>query len=211
MRRTLIALAVLFVALPMSASWWPVWSDRNVHVVVGDTAIVLVHAQWSGLVDYGNGVHWTFASSNPTVAEASVSMEGPSEVPMRIVGVSPGRAFIVQAGGNGLGSTAYVTIDVSCGAESPIAAATPAVQGTRGVPMTLIATSQIANRSAFHWYVGRIGDTSHPLDNYGAHAVYVPDAYGVQHVWVQATTPCSTSTAEFTIDVPLPRSRAVRR
>jgi hypothetical protein len=145
------------------------------------------------------------------VALASVSINSSAAVPMRIVGVAPGAAKIAQIVSAGFGETSYVSVQVSCGPEPPVAAATPLVRAARGSGTVLIAVSEIANRSAFHWYVGRTGDTSHPLESYGAQAVYVPDAYGVQHVWVEAVTPCSTSTAEFTIDVPLPRWRAVRR
>jgi hypothetical protein len=211
MRRSLFLLAVLFTALPMFASWWPVWSDREVNLLVGETATVYVSAQWSGLVDYGNGVHWTFGSTNPAVAQASVSINSPAAVPMRIVGIASGVAQIVWIGPAGYGTNAYVTVYVRCGAEPPVAAATPLVRAAHGQPATLLAVSEIANRSLFHWYSGRTGDTSHPLESYGSQAVYVPSTYGVQYVWVEAATPCSTSTAEFTIDVPLPKPRAVRR
>jgi hypothetical protein len=75
---------------------------------------------------------------------------------------------------------------------------------------TLVAISEIASRSVFHWYSGHTGDTSQPLESYGPQAVYVPSVYRVQYAWVEVVTPCSTSTAEFTINVPLPKSRAVR-
>jgi hypothetical protein len=172
---------------------------------------VYVSAQWSGLVDYGNGVHWTFGSTNPAVALASVSIESPAAVPVRIIGVSPGVTQIAQLGSRGYVEPAYVSVQVSCGIEPPVTAATPLVHATRGERVTLIAASEIASRTAFHWYAGRVGDTSHPIESAGAQAAFIPTQYGIQHVWVQAVTPCSTTVAEFAIDVPLPKSRAVRR
>lgn len=210
MRRTLVLLAAVFIALPMFGSWWPVWSERDVHLLVGETATVYVSAQWSGLVDYGNGVHWTFGSTNPAVAMAMVSISSPAAVPVRIIGISPGVARIAQLGSQGFGQT-YVSVQVSCGVEPPVTAATPLVSAARGERVTLIATSEIANRTAFHWYAGRVGDTSHPIESAGPQAAFVAMEYGVQHVWVEAVTPCSATVAEFAIEVPLPKSRAVRR
>jgi hypothetical protein len=63
----------------------------------------------------------------------------------------------------------------------------------------------------YQWYRGRAGDVTHPLDATGAEFTFTPDAYGPAYVWVAATTVCSSSTAEFRVDVPLVRRRAVRR
>ncbi|MBV8516968.1 MAG: hypothetical protein JO197_06120 [Acidobacteria bacterium] len=206
-RATLVLLVLLLAALPASAGWWPSFSPRTLQLEVGDQTSVEVHAVWSGLVDYGNGIHWTFRSDDSWVAtaNASVNDQGSHLVPIEAVG--PGTARICL--GNS-GDSCYVTIFVRCGEEAPVRAAQPVLRAELHQPVTLSVVTPIAQRTHFTWFRGRMGDRSQPLDAASAEITFAPDAYDAQYVWVSAVTSCSTSSAEFRIDVPRPRQHAVR-
>lgn len=210
MRTASFALASLLLAAPLSASWWPTWNPSDVRLTVGETATVQVKANWSGLVDYGNGIHWTFRSDDDHVATAYVHMETSTQRDVQIVAVGPGTAAIRQDTGFGFESVSWVRITVVCGAEAPAIAATPLLQGRVGEPLTLALVSSIANRTNFTWYLGETGDVSHPLDAAGPQIAFTPATYGTIHVWASAVTPCSASTVQFTIEVPYPRRRTAK-
>jgi|GEM_PF-1426131 len=209
MRAPSLALATLLLCAPLSASWWPAWSPSVVRMTVGETATVQVKAMWSGLVDYGNGVHWTFRSDSPNVATAHVRMDSSALQDVEIVAIGPGTASIRQEGPTGvLGGTNWVVINVVCGDEPPVRAAAPELRARLGDPVSLAIVSEIASRTTFTWYLGEIGDHSQPLYLAGPEVVYKPEHPGTTRVWVEAHTPCSTSAAQFTIEVPLPKRRA---
>jgi hypothetical protein len=199
------ALVFLIFATPLSASWWPGWSQTDVQMYVGDRVRIRVTPMWSGLVDYGGGVHWTFASDNPAVATGSVSLESTAPQDFDVVGVSPGFAHIRQ-NGNGF---SYVTIRVACAPEYPAVAAQPVVHAELGREIHLTVVTEFENRATFRWYLGNIGDTSHPLGRSSADATYTPDSYGTKYIWAEVTTVCSTSHVQFRVDV-YGRQRAVR-
>lgn len=180
-------------------------------LVSGETATVRVVARWSGLVDYGNGVHWTFRSDNERVAIAFVRMENSQPQDVRITATGPGSAFIRYEQSNGaLSQEKYVTIKVVCGAEPPVYAAAPVVQARLNQTVALAAVSDIANRTLFTWYLGREGDRSHPLAATGPRIELTATRLGTQYVWVSAMTPCSATSAEIRLEVVPLRGRAVR-
>lgn len=171
---------------------------------VGEKERVRVTPTWSGLVDYGNGVHWTFASDNPRVATGSVRLDSAAPQDFDIIATGPGIAHIRQDGAG----WPYVTIRVSCETETPAVAATPLVTATLGREVRLAVISEYASRATFRWYLGTIGDTSHPLFGIGAELVFTPESYGSNQVWAEVATTCSISHVQFRIDVPT-RTRAV--
>lgn len=206
-RASLVLLALLFAAFPAAASWWPSFSPRTLQLEVGDQTSVEVRAMWSGLVDYGNGIHWTFRSDDSRVATATATVEDSSAHLVPVEAVGPGVARICLGNSS---EACYVTIYVHCGDEAPVLAAQPVLRAELHEPVTLSVVTPIAQRTHFTWFRGRMGDRSHPLDAASAEITFAPDAYDTQYVWVSAVTSCSTSSAEFRIDVPRPRSRAVR-
>lgn len=206
MRKTALFVLAAAIAAPLAAGdWWPDWTPRYMQLMVGEHRTARVLAKWSGLVDYGNGIHWSFASDNTYVALGSVDVEDARAHDVDIVAVAPGKAWIAGVGQR------WVEIDVICGApEPPVRAAAPVIRARAGEMLTLRALSDIAARSRFTWYLGRDGDTSHPLAATGTEIFFVPRTAGTQYLWVNATTPCTASTAEFRIDVSA-RPRAAGR
>lgn len=202
-------LFALTVAAPLSAGWWPVWTPGAVQLTVGEATSVHVVGKWSGLVDYGNGIHWRFRSDDVTVATAFAHMEDSSDHEVAIVAVGPGTASIREEYSTGqLGSVPWVRITSVCGVEPAAVAAVPVVRARVGERVTLSVVSPIASRTTFRWYAGVIGDDSHELDASGPELVVTPDAYGAQSYWVSAMTPCSASTVQFRVEVPRPKPRA---
>jgi hypothetical protein len=205
MRRLLLLLLVL-VAPVASAAWYPSLETGALNLRVGQSATVQVRAIWTGtwIVPWSP---WYFESTNPGVARVTGSMLTSQPGTMYITALAPGRtnAYIQNW------SDFYrVEITVTCGSESPVQAA-EARQATKvGEAVTLRALTPIATRTTFTWYHGRIGDTSMPIAASGPELVYATDDPGVHYAWVLATTPCSSSTAEFEIEAITPKRRASR-
>ena len=209
MRYVRLALTLVFalVATPLLAAWYPGWSTTDVQVAVGEKVRVRVLATWSGFIIYpgDTGPHGTFSSDNPAIATGRVGVDGTAPQDFDITGVSPGVAHIRQDGTN----FSYVTVTVDCGRETPAIAANPVVQAEVGHVVWLTIVTEYQNRSTFRWYLGKIGDTSHPLDRSSFDAPFVPDSYGTHYIWAQAATLCSTSEVQFRVETFLPRKRAV--
>jgi hypothetical protein len=204
MRHAVFAFLLLIVATPLAASWWPSWSSTHLQMTVGDTVRVRVTPTWSGLVDYGDGVHWTFATDNPSVATGSARLDSTAPQEFDVVAVGPGIAHIRRDSG-----WPYVLIHVSCGSERAAVAAEPAVRAALGRAVHLTVVSEYETRSTFRWYLGMIGDTSHPLEGSGADLSFAPTAYGSTYVWADAATTCFVSNIQFRVDV-FARRRLVR-
>lgn len=208
-RHLVVILAIATLATPALASWWPAWSTREVDLQVGETTIVQIKPTWSGLVDYGNGVHWTFRSDDERVALAYARLDDSKPYDMEITAVGPGIALIRQEYNGLLSDYGWVRILVTCAIEPPVRAAVPVLTTRPGVPVILAAETEIASRTSFVWYHGRQGDRSHRIEASGPVLRFVPETPGTKYVWVEAITPCSISTAEFRIETGLPRRRAV--
>jgi len=200
-----LTLLLLIFATPLAASWWPAWSSTDVQLYVGQTARVRVTPTWSGLVDYGNGVHWTFGSDNPAVASGTVQLESAKPQDFDITGVGPGVAHIRE---NATGWP-YVTIRVACAPENPAIAAEPVVQAALGREVHLTVVTEYESRATFRWYLGNLGDTSRPLGSSSADVTFKADSSGPQYIWAEVTTACSTTHVQFRVDVPA-RQRSVR-
>jgi hypothetical protein len=191
------------------AIWSPLWQPTDVTLAVGETRIVKVQPIFAG---YGEPsvINWTFRTADEQVATAFVHVTGGSYT-VPILGVGPGMTAIRQVmPGGKLDGVDWVKIHVTCGAEAPVVAAPQIVSTITGRPVTLSAASQYADRTTFIWYAGHIGDVSKPIDASGPQITLTPNAIGKQYVWVSATTTCSTSAAEFAIDVSPARYRPVR-
>ena len=205
-RRSILTLALLFAATNTSAAWYPSLETGALRLEVGQSRTVEVRAIWTGiwLVPWSP---WTFATTNPSVARVTGRMLDSRPGLMIITARAPGHAdAIIEE------LTRYYRVEVTvvCGQEDPIAAARPAITTTTGVPIALRAVSNIADRQTFTWYHGRIGDMTFPIGQSGPEIVYVTNDPGEHHVWVMATSACSTSTTEFVIDANPPRRRTSR-
>ncbi|PYQ31586.1 MAG: hypothetical protein DMF56_00290 [Acidobacteria bacterium] len=195
MRRLML---LLFIALPLSAGW--VFNKSEVVVEVGRVDDTL--RAFDGSFGMGNhGTNESLHSADNHIAVAWQLQDGHFE----IYGISPGDTVIPRSTGG-----YYVKIHVVCGSELPVRAERPVIAGRAGEPVQLRVLSEIAQRTTFQWYAGHIGDTSQLLATGGAELTFTPLTSTKQYVWVSAITPCSLSTAEFEIDVPPVRSRAVR-
>jgi hypothetical protein len=188
----------------------PIFSPTDVHISVGEVATVQVHVTFSGLLpNFGDPVNESFCSDDESVATGTLTITDHDTHTLEIVGVSPGFASI-RSGipGQPLGGWRWVRVSVDCGPEIPIRPILPVLQGSIGVPVVLIANGYFREPVEFKWYQGRTGDVTHPLAASGSEIAFKPAAYGQQYVWVVAHSICSSSTAEFRIDVPLVRRRA---
>lgn len=165
---------------------------------------------WSGLVDYGGGIHWMFRTENDQVATAFAHVQDGADHDVTISGIGPGTTAIrdVLPSGQVAGYPSWVIIHVTCGAEPAVQPAARILSTRSGRPVTLSAVSQFPDRTTFTWYLGRIGDGSKRLDANGPQMTFTPTAAGTQYVWVSAMTACSTSAAEFVIEVSSSRHRA---
>ena len=192
------------------ASFWPQWKPEKIDVLVGETMIVQVRAMWSGLVNYGGCICWTFRTENEQVATAFAHVQDDLVHYVAVTGIGPGTTAIRQVlpSGQVEGYPSYVIIHVSCGPEAPLIALTPNVSTRLNKPVILRAFSDAPDRTAFTWFAGHIGDVSKPIDASGSQISVTPNAVGRQYVWVSAVTNCSTSAAEFAIDVSPSRHRA---
>lgn len=207
MKRVLVLVALVLLASNASAVWSPQMFPRYMRFRVGETREVEVWGTWSGFSPWPWS-DWAIYSTKPNIVSApEIVMTTPSRLFVPVTGVAPGTATLMIRNYDRYPIT---TIDIFCGDEDPIRAAEPRVTATIGKPVTLEAVTPIAHRTTFAWYRGRQGDQSSPLSALGPEISYAPVA-GTQYVWVLATTPCSSSMAEFRVDGHPSKRRAVRR
>ncbi|MEO8380080.1 MAG: hypothetical protein ABI779_10495 [Acidobacteriota bacterium] len=195
---------LLLLTVPASASWHPEVSPTSVRLAVGQTATLRASVWWSGLWV----LPWTdfvFDTADHHVAVASGRMTSSFPIDVTITGIGPGTTVVTV---NSIPPT-HTVVEVVCGLEDPVRPAAANVVAPRAEPVTLEVVSSIAHRQTFTWYRGHQGDQSSPIAGSGPSLTFTPQA-AREFVWVQATTPCSTSAAEFTVDVPLSRRRSVR-
>jgi hypothetical protein len=206
MRRIVFALLLLSLSATASAAWYPSLDGNMARIEVGETVTVRVRAIWTGLMVIP-WMPWTFESSNPDVARVQGQMLSSQPGEMRITGVSPGHARgLIRP------MSAFYSVDVTvvCGKESPIQAAEPQQTAKTGEAITLRAVTPIANRTTFTWYHGLVGDMSAPIAGSGPEIAFATNDPGTHYAWVLATTPCSSTTAQFEIDAVSPRRRSAR-
>jgi hypothetical protein len=195
MRRVIL---LLFIALPLSAGW--VFNKSEVVVEVGRIDDSL--RAFDGSFGMGNhGTNESLHSADNHIAVAWHLQDGHFE----IYGISPGDTVIPRSTGG-----YYAKIHVVCGTELPVRAEQSVIAARAGEAVQLRALSEIAQRTTFQWYAGHVGDTSQLLATGGTELTFTPLTSTKQYVWVSAITACSSSAAEFEIDVPPARNRAVR-
>ena len=206
MKRSLVVLALCSLATTASAAWYPKLDGNLVRMEVGETVKIRVSAVWTGLwlVPW---TPWIFESSRPDVIQVEGAMFNSQPADMRITALRPGEA----KGMIRPWSTFYsVDVTVVCGNESPVQAAEPRQTTKIGEAVALRALTPIAARTTFTWYHGQVGDLSAPIAGSGPEIAFATNDAGPHYAWVLATTPCSSSTAQFTIDAVSPRRRTAR-
>ena len=196
--RKILFVTLATIALPLYGGW--VFNKSEVTVEVGRTD----KSVWASDVHFGMGGFGPpekLRSADRNIALVLSDGNGS----LYIIGVSPGDTVIPKSTGG-----YYVKIHVVCGNELPVRAEQAVIAARAGEAVPLRAVSEIASSTTFQWYAGRTGDLSQPLATGGMQLTYTASTSPKQYVWVSATTPCSISTAEFEIDVPPARNRAVR-
>lgn len=208
MRRILIAL--LFVLAPNAAfASWAVlrFAPSSPCVRVGETAHVRMYVEvYPGFSNYPVAP-WGRASAQsaaPEIAAASGWLQYPDTYTnVDVTGISPGLVEIVGRA-SGLPLPASTSFEVY----EPITAAPQQLSAQLRAPITLTAPWKPQPYRVTVWYEGELHDTSRPLGA-GAQLPFTPQAYGTHHVWARSIGTCFIDTAQFEIEVPLPKRRAV--
>jgi hypothetical protein len=127
---------------------------------------------------------------------------------IHVMALAPGTAQIMA------GDKVYATVEVVCTVVQPMQAIAPVITAKKGETLKLSVTTTTEIIRVVQWYAGRTGDTSHPLTASSANSTdleITPAEAGTHYVWASAKSPCSSSSAEFRIDVLASRRRAVGR
>lgn len=126
---------------------------------------------------------------------------------IQVMALAPGTAQIMSGG------RVYAAVEVVCSHVEPLRALAPVITAKKGETVKLSVTTPPEPGRVMQWYAGRVGDTTHPLaaSGTGADLELTPTNAGTHYVWASANSPCSSSTAEFRIDVLASRRRAVGR
>lgn len=203
MRSLIVAVAALVIAFPVSAGG-PYFAPPRLDLLVGESAEVSVDITSLGAMI----PRMRFYSCDDSVATASGTLEPEpgaysARATIQVTAVRPGKTSICSGG-----RAMAMPITVACG-PVPAAEAVSALVTTRaGAPVTLSVVFPLLDHTTFHWYRGRIDDTTMPLAGATADLAFTPDAAGVHHVWVAVVTPCSASAVEFAVDAKAGRRRA---
>ena len=182
-------------------------SPASLVLRVGEAADVRVNVQHvSGL----NNTMWRFVFSSDrrdiVTLDGRLDYEHPVwSGKIHVMALAPGTAQIVSRG------KVYATVEVVCGSIEPVQAIAPVITAKRGETVKLAVTTTSELVRVLQWYAGRIGDTSHPLAASGVDLELTPAEAGTHYVWASSKSPCSSSAAEFRIDVLPSRRRAVGR
>jgi hypothetical protein len=209
LKRTLVALVTLLVTTAAFAGKYPLFINDVVKVQVGQTVEAEVFAGHTGFADYPNVYSWIFSSVDHSVANVSGKLYSPNtRAKIRVTGLAPGFSWIVTGSYPG---ARLARIIVSCGEQAPVVAANPEVSARLNEEVALTTASADLDRTTFTWYRGRLGDTSQPLDASGPAIQFAADSTGDHYVWVSAMSACSTSRAEFHVEVIQPRRRGAGR
>jgi hypothetical protein len=207
-RTLLLAIASLLVA-GRAFAYIPLFPLREVTVPIGERVDVPVHAAWSGLLVSFNYYHWEFISADERIARVAGILQSPAtDGTVSITGVERGDTSVRLAPHD---DWPFLTIHVVCGIEPAVIPAKPVITSLQGQVASIQAITPAASRAVFQWYAGRLGDDSHPITDSGAgpELRLLTETAGTSYVWVVVRTSCSTSMAEFRIDVaPLRRRSA---
>lgn len=207
MKRTGLLTAFSFlVAASLLAGHIPYFATNRVVLGTGESVNVPFYAAFSGLDPTEFPFHWEFSSADEDVAVVKGGLESPAKQGfVTITGEGPGVTYVQL----GTDPWQWVHIEVICGKDVPVIAATPVLQG-QTVSLRAIATEL---NTTFIWYSGRVGDNFRPLIDGGSgpELRWTPATVGTSYVWVVARTPCSDSMTEFRIDVAPLRRRSAGR
>lgn len=186
-------------SLAVLAAFFIIFNKPEVVVEVGQIDRSLRVSE--GQIGFGGGepLPWDLRTADPSIAVAHRFPDDHFD----IRGVSPGITGIPRSTGG-----YHVRIKVVCGAEAPVTAEQPRIKTRAGETVQLRAVTEIADRTTFQWYEGHSGDTSHPIATGGAELPYTASAAAKQYVWVLATTACTSSAAEFELEIAPSRRRA---
>lgn len=183
-------------------------SPESIRMHVGESADVHVRVHHISGFNY---TMWRFAfntdRANIITLDGTLDYQHPIwSGTIHVTALAPGTAYIVSGGRQ------YTYVEVVCGFVEPIKAVAPVIVAKKGEPVKLSVAAPVETGRVLRWYSGRVGDTSKPLKSPNGFDVSVtPDATGTHYVWASSTSPCATSSAEFRIDVPVQRRRAVGR
>lgn len=206
MNRTVVVLAALLFAASAFAYEEAVLSPDRLTLRVGERGTIGV------VVYHRSGLNYTmwgfdFRTNNPDAIEleGELSYRHPDrhgEIYVRAL--APGLARIISGG------RTYAIVEVSCGVVEPVKQVAPVVIAKTGERVMLAVTAGSEANRSLRWYQGRVGDKSRLLAADVMDVAFTPAAPGTHYVWVAANSPCAESSAEFRIDVPSSRQRAVR-
>jgi hypothetical protein len=124
---------------------------------------------------------------------------------MHVQGLAPGMAEIWSGGRR------YATVEVTCAHVESVQPLSPSLTAKKGEPVRLGVIASDDPARVLQWYAGRIGDSSHPLAASAVDLEITLKEAGTHYFWVSANSTCSSSSAEFRVDVISPRRRAVGR
>jgi hypothetical protein len=205
----LTAAALFVFPTAATAGWTVVFDVSELHMRVGETAIVPVHVEWRSGFSYFPFPASTFYSSDEAVALVNGSY--PDAKAVFIDARAPGFAEVRRAGDRwAVNSDGQLTIDVVCGPSRPVRLEQQVLRTKVGEPVTLTAFADIPWITQVAWFEGRTGDRSKPLALSSSQIAYTPTTPGQHYVWASAVNACSDSTAEALIEAVTPRRRAVR-
>lgn len=210
-RRALSIVVLAFLLTPFSAFAYQ-------EARLNPTSLVLRVGEASDVevgVRHLSGLNYTmwrfvFCADRPEIVALDGTLDYKHPVwsgTIHVMALAPGTAQIVA------GSRVYATVEVVCGLAEPLQAIAPVLTAKKGEPVKLSVTTTTEKIRVVQWYAGRTGDTSHPLTASSANSAdleITPTGTGTHYVWASAKSPCSSSAAEFRIEVLPSRRRAVR-
>ena len=183
-------------------------TPESVRLAPGQSVVV----RGNGKIGCCSKLPWnvSFRTTDESIATASGGFAYPSaSADVTVVAHRPGITHIVTSA-VGSGSYPLATIEVAC--EAPLAI-TPELPSIRIPPGQTVALRVASPQPppTLSWYLGRAGDTSHPLPGTTAELMFTPALSGTHWVWVMAVGPCGTARAEFKVDAFFPHRRAAGR
>lgn len=203
----LLSLAALSVRAQMlqSVSLDP----QSLRVTVGTSAIIRANAKLGCCSNFPWRV--TFLTADPSIATATGLLEAPvTSADVTIIGMTPGVTQVLSPA-IGDGTWPLATVEVVCPEPTPLVAESPVVGAAPGSNVILRLLTLRLPGQTFDWYLGEVGDISHPLDGIGPELRLRTGAAGSYAIWVLSTEPCGTRVATFRVDVGSPRRRATGR
>jgi len=206
-RRTLLLAAAVLSFAASAVAWVPLFPVREVNIRTGEQIFVAVHAAWSGLDVTFTAYNWDFFSNDEEVALVQGHLQNPNpDGTISITGTGPGDTY-VKIGRDG--TYPWLRIHVDCMSEPGVIVARPVITAVQGQAVALQAIFPAPTVASFQWFSGRLGDSSHPItDAAGSELSLIAQTAGPNYVWVSVSSRCSTSIAEFRIDVAPLRRRS---